>query len=102
MKQINLLHPFTGKAAGVVEESIPETHSQIHARVLDRLSLENGYRCNIDYFTSKLRYYNIKRNNINYRFFPLSYDLRGDYKNLENKNHRNVLMIIKKIFLKLR
>lgn len=96
MKQINLLHPFTGKAAGVVEESIPETHSQIHARVLDRLSLENGYRCNIDYFTSKLRYYNIKKKNINYRFFPLSYDLRGDYKKFRKQKSSQCINDYKK------
>lgn len=80
MKQINLLHPFTGKAAGVVEKTIPDTHSQIHAFVLNKLSIEKGYVCNIDYFTSKLRYYEIKKRNLNYRFFPLSYDLKGDYK----------------------
>lgn len=80
MKQINLLHPFTGKAAGVVEESIPNTHSQIHAFVLDKYSSEKGFLCNIDYFTSKYRYYNKKKGNLNYRFFPVSYDFKGDYK----------------------
>ena len=80
MNQINLLHPFTGKAAGVVEESIPNTHSQIHAYVLNKLSSEEEFICNIDYFTSKFRYYNKKKGNLNYRFFPLSYDLKGDFK----------------------
>jgi glycosyltransferase involved in cell wall biosynthesis len=80
MKRINLLHPFSAKAAGVIEESIPEYHSQIHAKVLNKLAEDEGYNCKIDYFTQRLRFYNIKKNELLYRFFPLSYDLKGDYK----------------------
>ena len=80
MKQINLLHPFTGKAAGVVEKTIPDIHSQIHAFVLNKLSLEKGYTCNIDYFTTNFRFYKKNKNNLNYRFFPLNYDFKADYR----------------------
>lgn len=96
MKQINLLHPFTGKAAGVVEKTIPDIHSQIHAFVLNKLSLEKGYVCNIDYFTTNFRFYKKKNNNLNYRFFPLSYDFKGDYKKFRKQRSLQCLKAYEK------
>ena len=88
VKKINLLHPFTGKAAGVIEKSIPQYHSQIHAICLNKLSFEKEYKIQIDYFTSKFRFYNKYIKNLEYRFFPVNYDLKGNFKKFRKQESK--------------
>ena len=88
VKKINLLHPFTGKAAGVIEKSIPQYHSQIHAICLNKLSFEKEYKIQIDYFTSKFRFYNKYIKNLEYRFFPVNYDLKRNFKKFRKQESK--------------
>ena len=88
VKKINLLHPFTGKAAGVIEKSIPQYHSQIHAICLNKIAFEKEYKIQIDYFTSKFRFYNKYIKNLEYRFFPVNYDLKGNFKKFRKQESK--------------
>ena len=88
VKKINLLHPFTGKAAGVIEKSIPQYHSQIHAICLNKIAFEKEYKIQIDYFTSKFRFYNKYIKNLEYRFFPVNYDLKRNFKKFRKQESK--------------
>lgn len=79
MKTITILHPFTPQAAGVVEASVPQYHSQPHAKALMALASQ-GYACAMEYFTPKWFGYSQKVKNIDYRFYPVTFTLNGDHK----------------------
>lgn len=77
--KVTILHPFTPKAAGVVEKSVPTYHSQPHVLAMNNL-IENGYECTMEYFTNKLFKYNYKKENLKWTFFPVNKTLNGDHK----------------------
>lgn len=79
MKTITILHPFTPQAAGVVEASVPQYHSQPHSKALMALA-SKGYACTMAYFTPKWFGYSQKVETIDYRFYPVTFSLNGDHK----------------------
>lgn len=90
MKTITILHPFTPQAAGVVEASVPQYHSQPHAKALMALASE-GYACTMAYFTSKWFGYSQKVENIDYQFYPVSFTLNGDHKKWKKQGSKACL-----------
>ena len=89
MKTVSLLHPFTPKAAGVIEKSVPTDHSQPHVKALRNIS--GNYSCAITYFTPKLFKYSISESGIIWNFFPVSYALNGDYKKWKKQFSKSCL-----------
>ena len=96
LRQINLIHPFTPKAAGVVEKSIPHYHSQPHALSLNRFATEYSDRCNLDYFTDNYFFYTINQKALIYRFFPVDFSFRGNHKKFRKQSSRKCLKAYKK------
>lgn len=94
-KTITILHPFTPQAAGVVEASVPQYHSQPHAKALMALASE-GYACTMAYFTSKWFGYSQKVENIDYQFYPVSFTLNGDHKKWKKQQSTACLRHYKK------
>ncbi len=95
MKTISILHPFTPQAAGVVEQSVAQYHSQPHAKALMALASE-GYACTMAYFTSKWFGYSQKVENIDYQFYPVSFTLNGDHKKWKKQQSTACLRHYKK------
>ena len=66
--KISILHPFSPKSAGVVENSVQQYHSQPHVAALKKL-ISLGHECSIDYFTDKIFGYELKSDNLLWNFF---------------------------------
>lgn len=94
MKTVSLLHPFTPKAAGVVEKSVVTYHSQPHCKAMQ--SIANEYDCKIEYFTSKLFKYSICKNSLKWNFYPVSYKLNGDHTKWKKQFSMSCLSYYKK------
>jgi len=78
--KISILHPFTPKAAGVVESSVATYHSQPHLKAMELLVAETGHDCSIEYFTPKWKQYSFIFNKIQYVFYPVAFKWNGDHK----------------------
>lgn len=78
--KISILHPFTPKAAGVVESSVATYHSQPHLKAMEMLVTETGHECSIEYFTPKRKQYSFIFNKIQYVFYPVDFKWNGDHK----------------------
>ena len=78
--KLSIIHPFTPMAVGLNEKDIPATHSQPHLKALQMLSEKKGYSCSIEYFTSKLREYQLNIKGVSYKFHRVSFKLNGDHK----------------------
>jgi len=78
--RISILHPFTPEAVGLSEKNLPTIHSQPHIKALQMLSEKRGFECSMEYFTSKLRGYQLKNQDITYKFYPVSRKWNGDHK----------------------
>src|SRR5690606_6102036 len=87
---ITILHPFTPQAAGVVEASVPQYHSQPHAKALMALVSE-GYACTMAYFTPKWFGYSKKVKNLDYCFYPVNFTLNGDHKKWKKQGSKACL-----------
>lgn len=90
IKTITILHPFTPQAAGVVEASVPQYHSQPHAKALMALASQ-GYACAMEYFTPKWFGYSQQVKNIDYQFYPVSFTLNGDHKKWKKQSSKTCL-----------
>lgn len=80
MTTLSLLHPFTPQAAGVVEDSVATYHSQPHLKAMQQLAQEENIRCQMAYFTPRWRGYHFDFQEVEYRFFPVSFTWNGDHK----------------------
>lgn len=78
--KVTILHPFTPKAAGVVEKSVPTYHSQPHVKAMSNLAKQKGYTCVMEYFTSKIIRYSTSDAVLKWDFFPVKLTLNGDHK----------------------
>jgi glycosyltransferase involved in cell wall biosynthesis len=87
-----ILHPFTPKAAGVVEKSVMTYHSQPHLKAFQLFAEKHhDAQCAIDYFTHRLFKYSTQTGQINYNFYPVDYDLKGDYKKWKKQKSASCL-----------
>jgi len=77
LKTITIIHPFTPKAAGVVEASVPFYHSQPHVKALQNIT--NDYDCKIEYFTPKFFKYSISLLKLKWIFYPVSFKINGNH-----------------------
>lgn len=78
--KISILHPFTPKAAGVVEKSVATYHSQPHLKSMELLEAKTGYEFSMEYFTSKRKNYFLTSNKIKYMFYPVDFKWNGDHR----------------------
>ena len=78
--KVTLLHPFTPKAAGVVEKSVPTYHSQPHVKAMANLAQQKGYTCVMEYFTSKMFRYSTSDAVLKWDFYPVRFTFNGDHK----------------------
>lgn len=78
--KISILHPFTPKAAGVVEESVALYHSKPHRKALELVAMRDGYDCSIEYFTHRLFPYSFTDEWVRTRFYPVTITLSGNHK----------------------
>jgi len=88
--KISILHPFSPKSAGVVENSVQQYHSQPHVAALKKL-ISLGHECTIDYFTDKLFGYELKSDNLLWRFFRLDFKINGDHKKWKKQQSKSCL-----------
>ncbi|MNS65644.1 Glycogen synthase [compost metagenome] len=94
--KIAILHPFTPKAAGVVEKSVPTYHSQPHAKVMVALAKQNGYDCVMEYFSPRLFRYTISDAILKWNFYPVNFTLSGDHKKWKKQFSKSCLKQYKK------
>jgi glycosyltransferase involved in cell wall biosynthesis len=90
MKTITILHPFTPQAAGVVEDSVPEYHSQPHAKAMKSM-VQRGHVCRMEYFTPRWFGYKLQKDNLCYQFYPVSHTLNGDHKKWKKQTSKACL-----------
>ncbi|SRX55345.1 glycosyltransferase family 4 protein [Aequorivita sp. CIP111184] len=93
MKKISLLHPFTPKAAGVVEKSVSTYHSQPHLKAIEVFVAKTGLECSIEYFTPKCKHYSFTFNKIQYVFYPVDFKWNGDHKKWKKQVSKKCLKI---------
>lgn len=86
--KISLLHPFTPKAAGVVEKSVATYHSQPHLKAMEQLAKEFTYEVSIEYFTPKFSMYKYTFENVNYKFYPVSFQWNGNHKKWKKQSSK--------------
>ena len=96
MKTISILHPFTPKAAGVVEKSVATYHSQPHLKALEMFAAQTGYKCNMEYFTSRLFRYSFHFKKVNYKFYPVDLKWNGDHKKWKKQTSKKCLKAYRK------
>ncbi len=89
--KISILHPFTPKAAGVVEKSVPTYHSQPHVKAMANLATQKNYSCVIEYFTSKWFSYSSSNGILKWNFFPVDFTLNGDHKKWKKQRSSSCL-----------
>ncbi|MBB05357.1 MAG: hypothetical protein CML03_07540 [Pseudooceanicola sp.] len=94
--KISILHPFTPKAAGVVEKSVTTYHSQPHLKAMEILAAKTGNECSIEYFTSKCKQYSLTFNKIQYVFYPVDFKWNGDHKKWKKQVSKKCLKKYKK------
>jgi glycosyltransferase involved in cell wall biosynthesis len=93
----NILHPFTPKSAGVVEKSVMTYHSQPHLKAIQCfIEKYPESNCSIDYLTHRSFKYKSKIGKIEYNFYPVDFDLKGDYKKWKKQSSRSCLKAYKK------
>ena len=92
-----ILHPFTPKAAGVVENSVMTYHSQPHLKAFQLFAEKHPEsNCSIDYFTHRFTKYISKSDQIKYNFYPVDFDLKGDYKKWKKQKSSSCFKAYKK------
>ncbi|MFD2698601.1 glycosyltransferase family 4 protein [Mesonia sediminis] len=94
--KIAILHPFTPKAAGVVESSVATYHSQPHLKSLKRYKDKTQNACEIHYLTSKFSSYNYDFEGITYRFFPVDFKFNNDHKKWKKQQSKKCLKFYQK------
>jgi glycosyltransferase involved in cell wall biosynthesis len=95
--KFSILHPFTPKAAGVVEKSVRTYHSQPHLKAFQLFAEKHpDFECSIDYLTQKLFKYVSKSGQIQYNFYPVDLDLKGDYKKWKKQKSSSCFKAYKK------
>jgi len=85
---ISILHPFTPKAAGVVEKIVPTYHSQPHVKAMRILAETKQYKCEIDYLTPKRLKYFRKDQFLVWNFFPVDFTLNGNHKKWKKQSSK--------------
>lgn len=78
--QVSILHPFTPRAAGVVEKSVPTYHSQPHLKAMEMYAAQTDTECRMEYFTPKRKQYTFTFKKIPYVFYPVDFKWNGDHK----------------------
>ncbi|MEO2059126.1 MAG: glycosyltransferase family 4 protein [Mesonia sp.] len=78
--KISILHPFTPKAAGVVEQRVRTYHSQPHLKALQLYAQDHGGEVAMEYFTHQRKSYQLAEGGVAYRFYPVSWRLNGDHR----------------------
>ena len=76
--------------------SIIKYHSQPHAISLNKFSLQTKSLCSIDYFTSEFSFSEKQVKSLKYRFFPVSFSLRGNHKKFRKQISQRCLKEYKK------
>ncbi|WP_348810493.1 glycosyltransferase family 4 protein [Flavobacterium maritimum] len=89
--KITIVHPFTPKAAGVVEKSVPTYHSQPHIKAMAALAKQTGYDCVMEYFTPKLFRYAISDALLKWIFYPVNLTRNGDHRKWKKQFSRSCL-----------
>lgn len=87
--KIAVLHPFTPKAAGVIEKSVPTYHSQPHVKALSYLAIQKGYDCQMEYFTSKLFPYSFTDKILKWKFYPVDFTKNGNHKKWKKQSSKS-------------
>mgnify|MGYP006427885827 CR=1 FL=1 len=92
-----ILHPFTPEAAGVVEKSVMTYHSQPHLKAFQLFAEKHPEsNCFIDYFTHRFTKYTSESGQIKYNFYPVDFDLKGDYKKWKKQKSSSCFKAYKK------
>ena len=89
--KVTILHPFTPKAAGVVEKSVATYHSQPHLKAMQALVEEKEVEARIEYFTPKFKAYNYKFGKVQYQFYPVDFKWNGDHKKWKKQDSKSCL-----------
>lgn len=89
--KISILHPFTPKAAGVVEKIVATYHSQPHLKAMELLAAKTGYDCSMEYFTPRRKQYSFFFNKIQYVFYPVDFKWNGDHKKWKKQTSKKCL-----------
>lgn len=96
MNKISILHPFTPKAAGVVEKSVATYHSQPHVKAMANLAMKKNYTCVMEYFTPKWFRYSSSDAVLQWNFYPVDFTLNGDHKKWKKQRSSACLKYYKK------
>lgn len=94
--KITILHPFTPKAAGVVEKSVPTYHSQPHVKAMASLAKQKNFNCVMEYFTPKWFRYTTSDAILQWNFYPVDFTLNGDHKKWKKQRSSSCLKQYKK------
>jgi glycosyltransferase involved in cell wall biosynthesis len=94
LKTISLIHPFTPKAAGVVEAIVPTYHSQPHVKALQNIT--DVYDCKIEYFTPKWIQYTTTILILKWIFYPVTFKINGDHKKWKKQYSNTCLKTYKR------
>ena len=89
--KISILHPFTPKAAGVVEQSVSTYHSQPHLKAMQQLAEVIGAKAQIEYFTPRLKAYEYELGKVKYQFYPVSWRWNADHKKWKKQSSKACL-----------
>lgn len=95
MKTISIIHPFTPKAAGVVEDSVATYHSQPHLKAMLLLNENEKINCRMEYLTQK-RSYGFEFKNIQYHFYSVDFKWNGDHKKWKKQFSKSCLKAYEK------
>ena len=61
-------------------------HSKPHALSLNKIANEYQNECSLDYFTLKRKTFFRNKDYLKYRFFPVNFNFRGDYKKFRKQS----------------
>ncbi len=87
--KISIFHPFTAKAAGAVEKSLAQYHSQPHLKAMQMYSERYGAACSMEYLTHKLGKFNFTFGDVDYKFYPVDIALNGDHKKWKKQTSKS-------------
>jgi glycosyltransferase involved in cell wall biosynthesis len=93
--KVSIIHPFTPRSAGVVEQSVAVYHSQPHVSALYSL-IDNGHQCSIEYLSAKFFKYSFEKENLKWKFFPVDYKFNGDHKKWKKQHSSSCLKYYKR------
>ncbi|GGZ53365.1 glycosyltransferase family 4 protein [Mesonia mobilis] len=94
--KISILHPFTPKAAGVVEQRVRTYHSQPHLKALQLYAQDHGGEVAMEYFTHQRKSYQLTEGGVAYRFYPVSWQLNGDHRKWKKQTSKACLKAYQK------